>query len=542
MVDNPEVGVIGYGVALPARKLDTGSLVRLREGQKQNLKELIEKVQNGLGLNNKMIAGPGEDTITFATEAAENAVKMSGINPSAIDSVLAGSESKPYAVGQIARHAASFIGAGNRVLSLDTEAACNPTFENLFLAYCAIAARKIDFALVIGADVSQAPKGDPLEYAAGAGAGAFVVGWENPVASIIDFSYYSTLTPDFWRREGQPVPKHFGRTTVEAYISHVIGAIQNMMDSHPEITLSDFDYITFHQPSAYMPLKTAKIFSGLDEKMKAEDVLQDTRHLDRMKLTREEIDEKIKPTLVVPETGNTYAAATSIATVKTFDMSKPGQNILAVSYGSGAHTTAAWFRVEEEIKKKRGSVPSYQDYLNRRISITIPEYLALQGRKTFGIDFPRYVGTIEPIPASGEIYESFCDECKSIYYPAREKCLNPDDRQPLIQKTFPKLGALKSSRKLPKIDRIIAYDILSNHEVALVSSKDGDLTTGSEVEYTLKRIYAHGATGIIIYAMAYQPKFRTNFRAFRKELSESLYQPIVPAMSAMTTSSLETRN
>jgi len=75
------------------------------------------------------------------------------------------------------------------------------------------------------------------------------------IASIEDIAPYSSLFMDFWRREESAVPKHFGRTTVEAYKSHIIGAIANLFRKHPDLSLSDFDWITFHQPSGYLPMK-----------------------------------------------------------------------------------------------------------------------------------------------------------------------------------------------------------------------------------------------------------------------------------------------
>src|SRR2546426_11982079 len=91
-------------------------IVRERERKRgQELEKVLEKVRNGLLLREKSLAGHTEDTITIATEAAENAVRMAGISPDEIGTVTAGSQSKPYAVGTIARHVASFIGMGQKV-------------------------------------------------------------------------------------------------------------------------------------------------------------------------------------------------------------------------------------------------------------------------------------------------------------------------------------------------------------------------------------------------------------------------------------------
>src|SRR5207237_8821671 len=99
-MSNTDVGVDGYGVYIPWDRSETEKIVRERERKRgKELERVLEKVRHGLLLREKALAGHTEDTITIATEAAENAVRMAGIDPEEIGSVTAGSESKPYAVG-----------------------------------------------------------------------------------------------------------------------------------------------------------------------------------------------------------------------------------------------------------------------------------------------------------------------------------------------------------------------------------------------------------------------------------------------------------
>jgi hydroxymethylglutaryl-CoA synthase len=251
-----KVGIVGYGTYIPCQRIQTEYIVRAREGKRKDLDQFLDKVKNGLLLKNKSIADFSEDTITMATEAAENALKMSGIDPKKIGSVVAGSESKPYAVGSTARHVASFIGVGNEAFVSDVEGACNAGMQSVDFVRAQVNSGEIEYGLAIGSDIAQAPEGDPLEYAAGAGAAAYVLGKTDLIASIEDMAPYSSLTMDFWRREEASVPKHLGKTTVEAYATHITGAIRTLLIRHPKLRISDFKDITFHQPSGYMPLKT----------------------------------------------------------------------------------------------------------------------------------------------------------------------------------------------------------------------------------------------------------------------------------------------
>src|SRR2546421_5544566 len=120
-----DVGIVGYGVYIPWERIETEKIVRERERKRgKELERVLEKVRHGLLLREKALAGHTEDTITIATEAAENAVRMAGISPDEIGTVTAGSETKPYAVGTNAPHRPPFIRMGQKVLVPHLEGAC----------------------------------------------------------------------------------------------------------------------------------------------------------------------------------------------------------------------------------------------------------------------------------------------------------------------------------------------------------------------------------------------------------------------------------
>lgn len=502
------IGIVGYGVYVPVQRIRTEVIVKAREAKRKDLPDFLQKVRDGLLLRYKAIAGVDEDTITIASEAAQNAITMADVDPSKIGAVAVGSESKPYAVGTIARHVASFTGIGNRVYVADLEGACNAGMQALSFVEAQIANGKINYGLAIGADVAQAPQGDPLEYACGAGAGAFLLGRDNLVASVEDAAAYSTLTMDFWRREGMPYPSHFGRTTVEAYVRHVIGAIEHMLSKHPDLKLTDFDYLTFHQPSGYMPLKVCKMLS----QRKVED-LEDQDVESRIHLTSEFIEEKVKPWLRVLDTGNTYAASTPIAVCDILDHAKPGENILAVSYGSGAYTIATWLKVQEGILAKRGRIPTVEQYLTRKREIKLETYQDHLKQKLRNvkrrISHPRIVGEITPF-GDRHIAATLCYGCQRVFYPARDRCLEWDCKGPLEQRQVPVLAKLRSFKKLPLQRRLTSnFEIISKGKALIVDSSPGELASGATLEVVIRKLDDEGKDGLIIYGPAFRPAFRT---------------------------------
>ena len=513
-MSNDKIGIIGYGAYVPIQRIQSELIVREREGKRPDLAEFLDKVKNGLLLREKSVAGISEDSITMATEAAQNAVDMARIDPMEIETVAVGSESKPYAVGTIARHVASFLGMGNRVYIADLEGACNSGMQSNAFVESQILSGRIKYGLAIGTDVAQAPVGDPLEYACGAGAGAFLLGRGDPVATIEDTAAYSSLTLDFWRRDGIHVPSHFGRTTVEAYIKHVIGAIEGLLMRHPEISLQDFDYITFHQPSGYMPMKTCRTLA--QQKIP---ILDNPELEDRIRLTPEFIEQNIRPWLRVLDTGNTYAAATLVATCDILDHAKPGEDVLAVSYGSGAYTIATWLHIEDAILKKRGRTPTVRDYLNRRRDISLDSYRRLIRFKQHSIrsklEMPRIVAEIEPYNGDTLTF-TLCNGCHRVFYPARDRCLEFDCQGPVEQRTIPRNARLLSIDKPSVRERFIPhFELFKEGKVLIVDVAARELSPGMELESVIRRLDDEGRAGLIIYGPVYRPAFRT--KALLKE-------------------------
>lgn len=507
-MSHSRAGVVGYGVYIPWERIETAKIVRERERKRgKELEKVLEKVRHGLLLREKALAGHSEDTITIATEAAENAIRMAGISPEEIGSVTAGSESKPYAVGTIARHVASFTGIGENVFVADLEGACNSGMQGVSFIDAEIRSGRTKYGLAIGADVAQAERGDPLEYSCGAGAGAYVLGNRDLIATIEDIAPYSSLFMDFWRREQSPVPRHFGRTTVEAYKSHVIGAIANLFRKHPDLSLSEFDAITFHQPSGYLPMKTCNALTQEEIPY-----VNDPSIAERMRLTEQDIEKKVRPWLRVLDTGNTYAASTLISLASVFDNSEPGDMVLAVSYGSGAYSNATWFEVQDAIEEKRGRTPTVEDYVKRKTEIKIETYQDLIRERLSRIkkrlEIPRIVGEVEP--ADGKAFVlSLCHGCDRTYFPARETCLDSECAGPMESRRYPIVARLKSVSKLPFKKRWTSnFELLEQNKVLLVDAKLQDLKPGVKLEGVVRRLDYEGKDGLIMYGIAYRPIFQ----------------------------------
>ncbi len=341
--DKP-VGIIGYGAYIPMYRLPAAEVARVWGGSEE-----------GLPIKEKAVPGLDEDVVTMSIEAARNALARAGIDASLIRAVWVGSESHPYAVKPSATIVAEAIGATPHIQAADMEFACKAGTEAMVAAMALVGSGMASYALAIGADTAQGKPGDALEYTAGAGAAAFILGAADESLAIINSSYsYVTDTPDFWRREYQRYPEHGQRFTGEpAYFKHIVTAGKTLMEAS-RTSAADYQYVVLHQPNTKFPQRAARQL-GFKE-------------------------EQYKTGLLSLIIGNTYAGASPIGLTAILDVAKPGERILMVSYGSGAGSDALDITVTDKIKERRVKALNTANYIDRRVEIDYAMYTRYRGK------------------------------------------------------------------------------------------------------------------------------------------------------------------
>jgi hydroxymethylglutaryl-CoA synthase len=338
------VGIAGYGAYVPRYRLPAREVSRIWTGG-----------EAALPIKEKSVPGLDEDVATMSIEAARNALARAEVDPEHIRAVWVGSESHPYAVKPTSTIVAEAIGAVPHVQAADWEFACKAGTEAMVAAIGFVGSQMADYALAIGMDTAQGRPGDALEYTAGAGGAAYLLGPAEDSLAVIECAYsYVTDTPDFWRREYQRYPEHGQRFTGEpAYFKHITEAATGMLEA-TGTTAKDYQYAVFHQPNTKFPQKVASQL-GFSK-------------------------EQIAPGLLVPVIGNTYAGAAIIGLTAVLDIAKPGDQILMVSFGSGAGSDAFRIHVTEAILERRERAPKTQDYIARRTEIDYGTYVRLRGK------------------------------------------------------------------------------------------------------------------------------------------------------------------
>jgi hydroxymethylglutaryl-CoA synthase len=338
------VGIIGYGAYVPRYRLPASEVARVwTDGE------------GGLPIEEKAVAGIDEDVATMSIEAARNALARAGVDPSQVRAVWVGSESHPYAVKPTSTIVAEAIGAVPNVQAADWQFACKAGTEAMVAALGLVGSGMARYALAIGMDIAQGRPGDALEYTAGAGGAAFLLGPAEEALAVINSTYsYVTDTPDFWRRAYQKYPEHGQRFTGEpAYFAHITEAGQALMEAMGT-SPSDYQYAVFHQPNTKFPQRAAALLGFKPEQIRAG--------------------------LLVPKIGNTYAGAAVIGLTAILDEAEPGDRVLMVSFGSGAGSDAFDLQVTSAIVERRHLAPKTSDYIARRTQIDYATYTRMRGK------------------------------------------------------------------------------------------------------------------------------------------------------------------
>lgn len=338
------VGILGYGVYIPTYRIRVADIASVwgKNG---------EDIEKTLHVKEKSVAGDDEDAVTVAYEAATYALSRAHISPEKIDICLVGSETHPYAVNPTSTIVGEFLGIGHNYFAADLEFACKAGTAGMIAVNGLLLAEKASVGLVIGSDTAAARPHDILEYTASSAGAAFLLGKDGKqiLAEILDFTSYSSDTPDFWRRDGVRFPSHSGRFTGEpAYFTHIEGAAKRLL-AKTKLTPSDFDYCIFHMPNGKFPRQVAK----------------------RLGFT----PQQIAPSLIVDELGNPYSASSLIGLAAVLDKAVPNQRIFLLSYGSGAGSDGFVLQTTKHIAQRQKNVPSVAKQMGEKKYISYVEYL-----------------------------------------------------------------------------------------------------------------------------------------------------------------------
>ncbi len=279
-----------------------------------------ERYTEGIGQYRMAVPPPGEDIVTMAANAADQA--LADIDRDTIRMVIFATESGIDQSKAAAIYVHHLLGLSPRCRNIEMKQACYSGTAGLQLARSYVAQHPQEKVLVLAADIARYGLGAAGEPTQGAGAVAMVISTDPKLAAIeAEAGYYCEDVMDFWRPNYRDEALVDGKASVLIYLR----ALEESWKHYAEVSgcsLDDFDAFCYHLPFSQMGIKAHKRL------LKSNGIRADVGA----------VAAAVEPTLRYNrEIGNSYAASLYIGLCALLDDNPDlaGKRIAMLSYGSG---------------------------------------------------------------------------------------------------------------------------------------------------------------------------------------------------------------
>lgn len=347
-----QTGILSYGVALPKHRIEARQIW-------ETWKNLATSFFDVLSIGERGVCGPQEDTLTLATAAARQALERGAIDPARIGAVLLGSGTSPYATKAAATILVDALGLPPTALATDVQCADKSGSTALWLAAALVESGQVENALVIGADTlnRHTPPGMVLEYVASAGAVAFVLGKQEPIATLEALATHAHDQNDYFRIEGeryiQPGAGFYGWVANWGLLDHVVPAGKTLFEK-TGLTPADFSKFAVPQKTGLRPL-----------------MIMGPLELDMMQML---------PYVLTAQIGDCGAAGVLLSLAHILDFAEPGERIGVLDYGSGAGCDAWSLVCTEAVAARRPQSGLVIQQLEDKILVDYATMLKYEGK------------------------------------------------------------------------------------------------------------------------------------------------------------------
>jgi hydroxymethylglutaryl-CoA synthase len=326
-------GIIGYGVSVPYLR------VKIEEIYEVWRNYSLDFLKERLGLSERAVLQPNEDSITLAIAASKAALEHAKVDKEKIDSLFFGTCTNPYDSKASATIIAEALGLSNYLTCGDVQFSTKSGTTAIQLCMALVNSGMARYGLAIGSDTlnRHACPGRLFEYEASAGAAAFIIGKEKPIAEIEGTCSYISDTSECWRCEGDRYIQSTGLSPDSpsgdvypmwevGYVEHILRSSEKLMENlglKPE----DFTYAVFQQPFGKAPYYI----------------------MERIGFKKEQVE----PGTLAHLIGDCGSASALLGLANVLDIAKPGDRIFVAAYGFGAGSDAFSLKVTPSINEKR---------------------------------------------------------------------------------------------------------------------------------------------------------------------------------------------
>jgi 3-hydroxy-3-methylglutaryl CoA synthase len=348
------------------------------------------------GTGERAVANYDEDSLTMAVDASLNA--LHGRDARGIGACFLASTSAPYAEKSSAAILATVMDLPPAVLTADIGGSLRCGTTALRLALDSVKAGSIAQALVAAADLRPVAPGTAEEAQIGDGAATMLVGDGDVIATFEGAYAASHDFTDVWRLQGDRYLNVLpDMTFVKAYglDKHIAEAIEGLLKATGR-KREDIAKLVLYAPDARTHAALVRQLKLAESAMPKEPVIS--------------------------RAGNTGSASCLLGLAAVLEEAKPGDQILVVSYGSGAE--ALLFQATDALSRWRS---------HRPVSAQLGSGVALAQYGKL-LNFRRHVETevvraFASVPTAVReeqqdlrLYGQKCQDCGAVSYPRRHLC------------------------------------------------------------------------------------------------------------------------
>lgn len=319
-------GIVSYGTYIPKHRIDVMDIFKV-------WRNLTPEIFDRMSLKERVVLMPDEDAITMSVTAGKLALERSGLKREQIGAVLFGSGTNPYATKPAATVIQDALGLRPDIIAYDIQFASKSGTTAILAASALVAAGQADYVLAIGSDTLNRhfPPGTQMEYSAGAGAFACIIGKDNLIAKLEGSVSYSSDLADYFRTEGERYIQlgggWIGYVSAWGLLEHIAPAGAKFFAKYKLDPKKDFNYVAIHQGNGIQPMMGAGKL-GLDMFI-------------------------VMPYVLTSYIGDCGSASSLIPLAHIMDNANPDERILNISYGSGAGSDIISFVTTKEIESRR---------------------------------------------------------------------------------------------------------------------------------------------------------------------------------------------
>ena len=329
-----KVGIDSLAIYTSRYALDLATLAKARGVDP-------DKYYIGLGQRNMSVPSPGEDIVTMAANAAQQALK--GINKNAIDMLLFATESAVDLSKAAGIYVHDLLQLPSHCRTIELKQACYSGTAAIQLALPYLRENPNKKVLLIASDIARYGLNTPGESSQGAGAVAMVLS-VHPRLLVIEpeYGFITENVMDFWRPVYLQEALVEGKYSSKLYLSMLEKTWEQYQKSSGR-QFEDHAYYCYHTPVPRLVEKAHQHLLKLNHQDHLADILKEKQIVSALEYGR--------------KIGNSYAASLYVSLASLFDCAAQDlahQRVGFYSYGSGC--VAEYFSGVVQ--------PNYQDALH----------------------------------------------------------------------------------------------------------------------------------------------------------------------------------